>query len=247
MMKSPKKWYKVTMRYIFVLFLIVLLFPIQTHAEETYDLNKVRLKIFHLLNFSPADNTLITQPGSGSKATPTPAPGSGATPTPTPAGSTGTVLTRIFIPEASGDNVVGAGTYTTSTNSYRLQITKPVPLKTKAAGNKYYMWLSKTDGTPALNELISSFDTASLPSTDKTYAKNLSTYNELIVTEESATTTPTTPNFSAVILRGTQGPATAPTATPTPGGATPTSVPPTPTPGGGGKSLGDFLRGIFGL
>lgn len=70
----------------FFFFLCVLSFIMQRSparaAENTYDLNKVRLRYFHLLNLFPADNTLVSAPG-GVKATPT--PGATATPTPLPA------------------------------------------------------------------------------------------------------------------------------------------------------------------
>ncbi len=234
------------MRIIFLLsiFFLIALSPVRAQEYE-YDLNKTRMKIFHLLNFFPADNTLVPPPGSGTKATPTPvapAPGAG--------------LTRIYIPETGGENVIGAGTFTPGTG-YRLQITKQIPLKSKAtASNKYYMWLVKTASIPPTTEKLDSFDISLLPLHDKTYAKNLSDYNELVVTEESGTSTPTTPNLGAKIMTALQGPA----ATPTPAaptltlapGPTITPIPATPTPGAGGGSvggfsLGDFLRGIFGL
>lgn len=233
----------------FFFFIVMLLSVSSTYAQEqTYDLNKVRMKIFHLLNFSPADNTLVPAPGSGAKTTPTPSP--------TPAGGSGsTTYTRIYITESGGENVIGGGSFTPSSGIYRLQLTKTVPLKTKAATNKYALWLTKTTVTPQLNELIATFDASTLPSVDKPYTKNLSDYNELIVTEESSAT-PTTPNVSTIIIRGIiQAPALA---TPTPPPPTPTAViPATPTPGGSGRSsersesvldgIGGFLRGLFGI
>ncbi len=208
-----------------------------TYAQEkTYDLNKVRMKIFHLLNFSPADNTLVPHPGSGTKTTPTPTPTS-------PGGGGSASYTRIYIAEPSGDNVVGGGSFNPSTNIYRLVINKTVPLKSKTATNKYVLWLTKTTVTPQLNEFVASFEASSLPSIDKPYTKNLSDYNELIVTEESSAS-PVTPNLGAIIIRGIlQAPAAA---TPTPPPPTPTAiVPATPTPSGSGQS-GEDVGGLFG-
>jgi len=209
-------------------------------AEQEYDLNKVRLKIFHLLNFSPAENTLQPAPGSGSKATPTPPPS-----------ATSPSSTRIYVPEAGTENVIGSGSYAAATG-YKLLITKQLPLKSKTAPtNKYYMWLVKTTVAPALVEQVKSFDESLLPLTDQTFpAKNLTDFNQLVITEES-TTAPTSPNLAASILVAIQGPAAA--ATPTPA-ATATPIPATPTPSGTGTSsggllsgLGDFIRGIFGF
>ncbi len=234
------------MRIIFLLsiFYFIAFSPVVAQ-EHQYDLNKTRMKIMHLLNFFPADNTLVPPPGSGTIATPTPA-----------APAPGAGLTRIYIPEATGENVIGAGTFTAGTG-YRLQITKQIPLVTKTnPSNKYYMWLVKTASIPPETEKLDSFDAGLMPLHDKTYPKNLSDYNELVITEESGTTVPTTPNLGAKIMTALQGPAATPTPVPpTPTfalGPTITPIPPSPTPGGGsgssgGFSLGDFLRGIFGF
>ena len=238
--KSPKKWYNAFIPLCLILFLFVVWQRPLYAQEPQYDLNKIRMKIFHLLNFSPAENTLITPP-PGSRVTPTPRSGPGGTTT---------TLTRIYYLEGATENIIGAGSFVTGTG-YRLQLTRQIPLKNKsAAANKYYLWLVKTGTNPLAAQQINLFEAALLPTVDRTFTNNLTDFNELVVTEEDPNNPPggpTAPNLSVPpIFVATQA-----IITPTPGTGTPTGIPPTPTPAGAGgstiqhKGLIDLLGSMF--
>ncbi len=233
-----------------LLLFISLVFVTPIYAQESrYDLNKVRFKIFHLLNLFASDDTLATPPAGGKRITPTPSQ---------PGGST-VVITRIFYTEAGVEKDLGTGTYTPG-SGYRLQITKQVTIPSLSVPtNKYYMWLVKTSLTPPAAERITSFNTSSLPPVDQVFPKDLSGYNQLIITEEDPTKNPTAPNLSVpppfTAVQRPNAPANTPTpqagATPTavPASPTPSQAPPTPTPGGSGRSssMFDIIKTIFGF